>query len=412
MVKYSYIYYCAKKRFEIFTKRFKGEAFLPGLIYSELNFFCIIISGIIFYRIITGINKQLVQQRFVVLIISALIVCAANSFWGLYQSGYINPPPAAAKLIDTVYYLSLAALAYSWFWYSETVQQSELLNREHRFKRILPLAILTALILFSNSYGCIFNVDESAKDSFGPLFWLQVLITYGYIAFTALKAIFVSSKKVSYDRRQRAYMLGIFAVPTVTAGIVQIFLPQLPLICAGITVSLLIIYIDAMNRLVLIDPLTQLNNRNQLMRYLSSKMKTADDGTQLYLLIMDVDNFKRINDRFGHVEGDKALMMIARSLQLVCQKYSLFVSRYGGDEFVAVFETADGAHELKRLCSDIDNAIVTFSGEAKLEYELSISIGYTKYSKIVRNIPEFIAMADAELYKKKKSKSSTLKPLR
>ncbi|MGN0114735.1 MAG: diguanylate cyclase [Acutalibacteraceae bacterium] len=385
---------------------------MPGLIYSELNIFCIIISVIILYRIITGINKQFVQQRFVGLIISALEVCVTNTFWGLYQSGYMNPTPAAAKFIDTVYYLSLAAFAYSWFWYSETVQQSELLNQEHRFKRVLPLVILSALILLSNSYGYIFNVDDSSKDRFGPLFWVQVLITYGYIAFTALKAIIISSKKVSYDRRERLYMLGLFAVPTVAAGVVQIFLPQLPLVCAGITVSLLIIYIDVMNRLVLIDPLTQLNNRNQLMRYLSSKMKTADNNTQLYLLIMDVDNFKKINDHFGHVEGDKALMIIARSLQLVCQKHNLFVSRYGGDEFVAVFETADGVHELKHLCNDIDNAIAKNSGDAELAYELSISIGYTKYSKIVRNIPEFIAMADAELYKKKKSKSSTLKPLR
>lgn len=276
------------------------------------------------------------------------------------------------------------------------------------------MIILTALILLSNSYGYIFNVDGNAKDSLGPLFWLQVLITYGYIVFTASRAVFITSKRVSYERKSRMYLLGIFAVPTVAAGIIQIFVPQLPLISAGITVSLLIVYIDVINCLVLVDPLTQLNNRNQMMKHLSAKMKTAvaDNDTQLYLLIMDVDNFKKINDEFGHVEGDRALMMIARALQLAQKDRSLFVSRYGGDEFVAVFETTGEAIEVKHLCNDIRETLGILSSEAKLPYELSISIGYTKHSHIVRSIPEFISMADVELYKQKKNKSHGIKPLR
>lgn len=385
---------------------------MPGLIFLELNIFCIIISGIVLYRIIIGINRQFVQHRFILLIVFAIIICITNTLWGLYQSGFIKPPSAYAKLIDTLYYTSLALFAYSWFWYSETVQQSEPNKPVYRFISILPLAILLVLILLSNICGLIFKVDANAKDSLGSLFLVQVIITYGYIIFTALKAFFITSGKTAHDRRTKMYALGLSAVPTVASGILQIFLPQLPLICAGITVSLLIIYIDAINRLVLVDPLTQLNNRNQLMRYLSSKMKNNGSGSQLYLLIMDVDNFKKINDRFGHIEGDRALMTIAHSLQLVCKKRSFFVSRYGGDEFVAVLETTDDLLEVKQICCEIDDTIASAANNARLPYELTLSIGYTKMSKIVRNIPEFIAMADAELYKQKRVKSENIKPLR
>ena len=148
------------------------------------------------------------------------------------------------------------------------------------------------------------------------------------------------------------------------------------------------------------------------MRYLSSKMKNAADGTQLYLLILDVDNFKTINDMYGHIEGDRALMLIARSLCLAGKSRGLFVSRYGGDEFIAIYETDGGINDVKHLCGNIKDTLAAVSSEANLPYELNVSIGYTKYSKIVRNIPEFIAMADAELYKQKQNKSTKVTPFR
>lgn len=383
---------------------------LQGLIYSELNIFCMIISGILLYRIFTGVNKQFVSKSFAELIISAMAVFVTNTFWGLYQSGFWSPPPAAAKLTDTLYYVSLAVFSYFWFIYSETVQQSKLLWREYKIKRRLPLILLLILIALSNQCGLIFNIDGNSNESLGALYFLQVIITYGYILFTALKAVIISSKNEGFDRQEKMYLLGAFAIPTLLAGIFQIFFPSVPLVCAGITVSLLLIYIDSINRLMLVDPLTRLNNRSRLMMYLSSKIKNTADGTQLYLLIMDVDNFKTINDMYGHIEGDRALKLIARSLCLAGESRGLFVSRYGGDEFIAIYETADGVNDVKHLCGDIEDTLAAVSSEANLPYALNVSIGYTKYSKIVRNIPEFIAMADAELYKQKQNKSTKVTP--
>lgn len=378
---------------------------MQGLIYSELNIFCIVILGMIFYRVITGVDKQIVQRKFAELIITAIFFLIVGNFWGLFQIGIINPPVAIAKIIDMLYYSSIALFSYFWFCYSETVQQSDLLNPEHRIKRWFPLAILGILIVLSGSLGLIFDIDDNLNDSLGPLYFVQIILTYGYIIFTSLKAALFSAKKENYARREKMYMLALFSVPVIAAGIIQIFIPQLPILSAGITISLIIIYINSINQLILIDPLTQLNNRNQLMKYLSAKIKNDNPDMNLFLLIMDADNFKKINDEYGHVEGDRALVTISQALKMTCKSHDYFVSRFGGDEFVAVYETAQGKPEVEHLCRDIKDTLAQLNEELELPYNLTLSIGYTEYSKIVGSIPEFIAMADVELYKAKQKKS-------
>lgn len=378
---------------------------MQGLIYSELNIFCLLILGMIFYRVITGVDKQFVQRRFAELIIFAMIFIVSSNFWGLLQCGIFTPPTVIAIIINIFYYGALALFAYFWFWYSETVQQSELLKPEYRVKRCIPLAILLFLIVLSGPLGLVFRFDENLNGGYGPLYFVQVILTYGYIVFTSLKAMISSTQKDNYVRRESLYMLSVFALPVIISGIVQIFFPLLPILSAGITISMLVIYIDSINKLILIDPLTQLNNRNQLMKYLSAKLKNIDADKHLYLLIMDADNFKKINDVFGHIEGDRALVAISQALKTTCKNHDYFVSRYGGDEFVAVYETAEGKPDVEHLCRDIKDTLANISSDEQLPFELTLSIGYTEYSKIVHSIPEFIAIADVELYRAKQKKS-------
>ena len=121
-------------------------------------------------------------------------------------------------------------------------------------------------------------------------------------------------------------------------------------------------------------------------------------------MIIDVDKFKSINDTYGHIEGDKALVRIATAIKNACQgpRNRFFVSRYGGDEFVVVAEVAYKA-EATWLADQIRSNVRRLSGDENLQYSLSVSIGMAQYDyEQPISMQSFIARADSDLYKQKK----------
>jgi diguanylate cyclase (GGDEF)-like protein len=94
--------------------------------------------------------------------------------------------------------------------------------------------------------------------------------------------------------------------------------------------------------------------------------------------MIDLNKFKQINDRYGHVEGDYALKRTADALKAACTDNTLktFIARYGGDEFIIITKT-ENEDLVKELCSDIKAALIRLNNEAGAEYELTASIGYS-----------------------------------
>jgi diguanylate cyclase (GGDEF)-like protein len=85
------------------------------------------------------------------------------------------------------------------------------------------------------------------------------------------------------------------------------------------------------------DPLTSLNNRRALFRELKGLLEWATGNRRVALLLLDINNFKYVNDEFGHEEGDRVLVEVAKALVHVTRFDSdIVAARHGGDEFVAV----------------------------------------------------------------------------
>ncbi len=94
-------------------------------------------------------------------------------------------------------------------------------------------------------------------------------------------------------------------------------------------------------RLALTDDLTGLPNRRHLLGFLEEKLEGArKHGASVTVLIFDIDDFKRYNDRYGHEAGDDILREVGRLFRQCCRKDDM-VARYGGDEYVVVFWDAE-----------------------------------------------------------------------
>jgi diguanylate cyclase (GGDEF)-like protein len=92
-----------------------------------------------------------------------------------------------------------------------------------------------------------------------------------------------------------------------------------------------------LNRMVELDPLTQLVNRRGLDRLLHDAIRTGQAaGTPLTLALIDVDHFKAYNDTYGHAQGDHCLKTLARLFMDVCQRGHFTAARYGGEEFALI----------------------------------------------------------------------------
>jgi diguanylate cyclase (GGDEF)-like protein len=151
----------------------------------------------------------------------------------------------------------------------------------------------------------------------------------------------------------------------------------------------------------LTDPLTGLHNSRALIDHIEREISSADDSnTERALLVIDVDRFKLINDRFGHPAGDRALQFIARAIR-GSVRVDDFCARQGGDEFIVVLE-CDALHALERAI-ELQHAVsgIPFEPEPGVAVTLSISVGHAMYPSEGRSLDALIRQADHRMYQDK-----------
>lgn len=151
---------------------------------------------------------------------------------------------------------------------------------------------------------------------------------------------------------------------------------------------------------IIVDELTGLYNRYgmdaEVERQLGQYRRKSTDS--FYVIACDLDNFKHINDEWGHHEGDRALVLIADALAKVGKRFSSGVFRIGGDEFVIITDTSEeglATEVAEALEEELDN--VNFRDD----FEIKISIGYALYDDKTP-IKELLKKADKKMYEAKK----------
>jgi len=161
-------------------------------------------------------------------------------------------------------------------------------------------------------------------------------------------------------------------------------------------------YHEELYKLAIIDGLTGLHNKRYLMDYLDRELARAVRyGRPLALIILDIDHFKRINDRLGHLAGDLTLRELAGCLRSEVRRDEL-MARYGGEEFAVVLTETDHerATELaERLRRAAESHVFTFEG---CHYEVTLSLGVaTMTADLTLSPRELIQRVDQRLYQAK-----------
>jgi diguanylate cyclase (GGDEF)-like protein/putative nucleotidyltransferase with HDIG domain len=152
----------------------------------------------------------------------------------------------------------------------------------------------------------------------------------------------------------------------------------------------------------LTDPLTGLPNTRFLFMHLTRELARAERlKSEVSLMVMDLDNFKDINDSHGHHVGDKALCEVARVLRTAIRPYDICV-RYAGDEFIVVLSGC-GAEEAERKRQELQKGIdeVYFEARQGKRVPLGISVGAAVFPHDGESYESLLAVADSRMYQDK-----------
>ncbi len=151
------------------------------------------------------------------------------------------------------------------------------------------------------------------------------------------------------------------------------------------------------------DELTGVANRHAFVEAANRERSRANrDGTSPSLLIIDVDNFKLINDAHGHVGGDRMLANISRSISACLRPYDL-LARIGGDEFCILMPATSYSHAVaaaERIRKVVEARTLTWNGQI---FNTTVSIGVVTWTAEMGGLLQIMSLADAALYDGKRT---------
>ena len=271
----------------------------------------------------------------------------------------------------------------------------------HRnFKRIkkksrilaVPLIIATILIFINLlGTGIIFDISKENVYTRGPMNFILYIFVFVYY----IESIYTVQKAKNDSILVEFFPIYFFIIPCMIGTMIQGFFFGISTIWLCVAIAFIIVYIEIQISISFIDDLSGLYNRKYMNHYLNKLQN--DKPKHVYGFLMDINDFKAINDTYGHLKGDYALIQFGKILQHSIDKDSVAI-RMGGDEFV-IFAKLKSDEEALALKKQIKYNVRQFNLKSKEPFHLSFSIGIAKCNG--KNIDAFLSAMDDSMYEAK-----------
>ncbi len=151
-----------------------------------------------------------------------------------------------------------------------------------------------------------------------------------------------------------------------------------------------------LEKIAFYDPLTGAYNRKFIEEYINEELKKARRlKGEFSILLIDLNDFKQVNDKYGHSEGDKILKMVVEKLKSNLRDYDL-IARWGGDEFLVVLPAEKSSEVLEVVGRLVSNFVIRYK-----DTEVTLSVGYARYPLDGDNLDKLLKVADDRMYRSK-----------
>jgi two-component system cell cycle response regulator len=292
--------------------------------------------------------------------------------------------------------------------------------------RAAVLVIVLLLFLFVERIGSPYYISAMISVSELLCFGIFLVIFWAYpepnILIQVL-GLFIIILVVFIISNRWIYMIGISVIGAACFFLIAAVKfsdePDWNAFSAGVTYTVLVILFSAyssfrmnyygrihyllnqeLEKMSVTDPLTGLMNKSKLYGELNMWMNFSRRyKTPLSLILFDIDNFKQINDKYGHVVGDEVMVKVVNIIGSMIRETDAF-ARWGGDEFTIIMPHTGRVQALEiteRLRKEISNTVFM------PDFQVTCSFGVASLNNRIEHIDQFIYAADMALYKAKNS---------
>jgi len=377
---------------------------MARFLYTEVDVVCILVLFMLLFNV-TGKQGALREEKmFVKLLGSMMLLLSLDALWSCVDGLKTLPLVWLNYALCALFFGAGAVACFMWFRYCcIKIKAKFVFDRGKMLISFLPVVLLIVSVVLSFKYNIIFYIDSANVYHRGSLHFLQIIIAYGYIAaafvIALCRGIKTDDREIKHDC---FYLMKISAMPLFGA-IIQSYFPGYPIMWASSSLALVAIFLGLQNRQIMLDGLTAVNNRRSFGKYLDQSISDKRNEGALYLILVDIDGFKGINDTYGHLAGDNALVTLAMLRQKLCNKSGDFLARFGGDEFAIVCERSD-MYLVRQFTEEINFELVRLNRDAKLRCEMTVSTGIALFEHYGTTQDDLIAAADENLYEMKRQK--------
>lgn len=372
--------------------------------YGEINLFCIILLILFRTQLYHKRERFSVSDKvFINMIWATVLLCVSDFAAAVCRGKFFPGAHIVIEILNLIYFESMTLVAFLWLIYVFLKLKIAIRTDKQILIWSIPLIAFTVIALLNPFTNFLFFIDENnlyVRNSGIIFHWL---ITYSYLAVATIQPIRIIAKEKYAHKRKEIRPLLCFIVAPLIASITQMLFYGITSTQVGITVSIVIYSLLETRNQIFIDNLTDLNNRNGFDRY-TEKVLIHHSEEEIFILMMDLNNFKQTNDRFGHIVGDRALSDAADALNRACAKMpeKLFLCRYGGDEFLILGCncTENDIAYLKELIRE-ELELKNRSNESAYKLDLSTGIARGKCNNF-NDIESLIYIADKSMYDEKK----------
>ena len=382
---------------------------MEKLIYTQLMVMNILVLAIVWYNdIYRSRGPLLISQRLFRILMGVNIgAIACDVIQVLFEGTTYSFSNFIENAAIFLYYALHSMVGAIFVMYVDY----ELYPDNKRFNKRLPyyviLTIIAEIMTFLSFWtGWYFIIDENNYYVRGSLFYLPTVFAFVYMSYILYMLIKYKKENMTDNSIQGEVYRRLFVFPILPCmgALLQIVLPGTASTFTATTLAILINYTTVQNGYMARDHLTGLYNRSQLEKFMNYQLKNLRKGNYFFLIIIDLDKFKEINDTYGHIVGDAALIDAAKLLRGSCKRKSDYVARLGGDEFAIIGQCEDVA-AVNMIIERIHGVMERFNKVSRKPYRIQFSAGYTVYDGNGQaTLDKLLSEADHNMYEIKKTK--------
>ena len=327
----------------------------------------VVILLILWYVSRTKISGRRLEDRIRFFMVFGVMLGCVMEMFSYTIDGKVFPGARLLNYIANTYLFTVnLLLPFSLLVYVDLGLYGDLSRIRKKYKPQITVCIVmlaaTILNLFVPISYVITEQNTYVRRPFSYVYYFVIL-------YYCISAIFLTRRYEKGNGAKTFFNVNLFLLPILIGAGLQFLFYGLSLAWLAASIGLMGLFMMQQNELAYLDALTDTYNRQYLNHILAAWIKR---GNGIAGAMLDMDDFKRINDRFGHSEGDSALQAVADILKRSRVEHE-WVFRFAGDEFIVLRMTRDPG-DLTAYFDEVERRLAAYNSEGR-PYKISLSYG-------------------------------------